>query len=271
MSQSITVGLPAENLDGHFKVDASVKDVHVRQGQTSRNVQVGGRANEPRAAQGAAPKDSPTPIVGNTVRTAHGDATVHRTVAGQALVTLPGAKGVQMSLQEARAAGIIVADGEPAGGKPSADAPKDPEEKTDGAEDKTDGIPTVTPEELQAHATELNAVGDAFSKAGLNPEDALSRAVEDAAKDGTIPEDVSSALLDAFGDDSQTVVDNAYSHTLALAADAVAAAGLSPEDADTMAALDQHMAANWQVFISALRGQPQALNRAVAAFAKSRR
>jgi hypothetical protein len=260
---SITVGIPADTGEGKFAVQPSIKDVSARQGEQGNQVQVSGRLSAPQVT----PSAPPAAPVGDTVRTTLGDAKVHRTMTGDTYVTLPG-KGIQLSFREAQAAGLILPDqGAPSGdanAKPRDRAEGDPEGDAKGYED----LPTVTPEALAEYADTINSVGDAFEKAGMSADDALTSAVTAFAQTGTLSGDVESALVSAFGaDKAQQVVSRVQAHAGALIADAVRSSGISPTDKETLSALADHLDKHADVMVEALKGKPAKLNSAALQFA----
>lgn len=254
MTHQVTVGITQDPQAGHFPVDASIKDVTAT-GSFSNQVHVGETA----------PNTDPVPeIHSGSIGTTQGPATVRTHANGTTLVTLPS--GLEVSLEEAVANGLIAEGDASSTGEP--DAPNEGSE--DG--DVEAVVPTVDEAELNAHASELNAAGEALEAAGLDAEDALSRSVEGIASDGELPEDVSDALVEAFGEeDAQAITDNAFSHAQALTADAISAAGLSLNDMEAMQGLEAELdALPMTVWIDAIRGNPQGLNDAVSRFASSR-
>lgn len=218
---------------------------------------------------------APQVPLGDTVETTHGTAQVHTRMDGTTIVTLPG--GLSMSAAEAEKSGILTPAAPEAPQAETKEAPK----ATEASDEEAAGdLPTVDEGELALHTENINAIGDAFTAAGLDEGDALDRAVAavHASDDGvaTLPDDVTDALNNQLGDKATEAIDGAMLHAQAAAADALVLAGvdLNNPDGDFGVALarslDQDPGAP-AAFAAALRGNRDPLNALVASHVKTHR
>jgi len=261
MSHSITVTGSEPAQDGHFKVDASVKDVRAS----------GHLSNQIKVQQPTTPSPAMGPPSASSIKTTEGVATVHQHINGTSLVTLPS--GLQMTWDEAISAGLVERPEDPksaVGSNPATPSGTPP------ALDAEQAKHTIDKAELKQHASELNEIGEALVGSGVDPEGALDRIAERVPQvlfgsgGADVPEDIEDALIQRYGpEEAQTVLSNLMYHAASLTQDAVRAASL-PRDQATTDALGAHLRKTPGVYASALRGKPQALNDAVFQFARYR-
>lgn len=219
---SVTIPTPEHRTDDEARRVAlshnASERVSLKEGQGARQVSIGGPTANPKPAPTSPePADKATAGTGpgDTIETTHGTAKVHRTMAGQTLVTLPG--GVQTTLEEAERAGLIVRDG---GGqtqdkpkdspKSAKDAPKGDGDKAEGAAPGSDQIDpaSIDVSDDKAYGAAVNDLGEALSTAGIDEAEGarhIAYAVAEAQNAGAdaveLDEGVLSALTEKYGED----------------------------------------------------------------------